>query len=143
MNEFFNLINAICVEDLGFPVNNFPSVQFVPTLKESVLEDILDPKYTAAEPKGFFPRVVYKNISVGRGMLGNRKYAAEIYYMGKLKYNSKYLNSTRKRLRKLQMGITKDELDRLFLGFYTNPQEFGNRPLSKFRYDLAVDEGVI
>lgn len=70
-------------------------------------------------------------------------YAAEIYYMGKLKYNSKYLNSTRKRLRKLQMGITKDELDRLFLGFYTNPQELGNRPLSKFRYDLAVDEGVI
>lgn len=60
MKEFVSCINAICVEDLGFPVNNFPSVQFVPTLKESVLEDILDPKYTAAEPKGFFPRVVYK-----------------------------------------------------------------------------------
>lgn len=70
-------------------------------------------------------------------------YAAEIYYMGKLKYNSKYLHSTRKRLKKLQMGISKDELDRLFLGFYTNPEDFGNRPLSKFRYDLAVDEGVI
>lgn len=70
-------------------------------------------------------------------------YAAEIYYLGKLKHNSKYLYNTRKRLRKLHMGITKDELDRLFLGFYTNPSEFGNRPLSKFRYDLAVDEGVI
>lgn len=70
-------------------------------------------------------------------------YAAEIYYMGKLKHNSNYLYSTRKRLRKLHIGITKDELERLFLGFYTNPSEFGNRPLAKFRYDLAVDEGVI
>lgn len=41
------------------------------------------------------------------------------------------------------MGITKDELERLFLGFYTNPSEFGNRHLSKFRYDLAVVEGVV
>ena len=74
---------------------------------------------------------------------GHTDYAAEIYYMGKLKHNFKYLNRTRKRLRKLNLGITKDELDRLFLGFYTKPSEFGNRPLSKFRYDLALDEGVI
>lgn len=60
MKEFVSCINAICVENLGFPVDIFPSVQFVPTLKERVLEDILDPEYTAAEPKGFFPRVVYK-----------------------------------------------------------------------------------
>ena len=70
-------------------------------------------------------------------------YAAEIYYMGKLKLNSKYLYNIRRRLKKLQMGITKDEVDRLLLGFYTNPRDFGNRPLSKFRYDLAVDEGLI
>ena len=60
MKDFFKLINAICVEDLGFSVNIFPSVQFVPELKERVLEDILDPEYTAAEPKGFFPRIIYK-----------------------------------------------------------------------------------
>ena len=70
-------------------------------------------------------------------------YAAEIYYIGKLKLNTKYLYNIRKRLTKLHIGITKDEIDRLLLGFYTNPQDFGNRPLSKFRYDLAVDEGVI
>ena len=70
-------------------------------------------------------------------------FAAEIYYMGKLKLNTKYLYNIRKRLKKLHMGITKDEVDRLILGFYTNPQDFGNRPLSKFRYDIAVDEGVI
>lgn len=60
MKEFFNLINAICVEDLGFSVDIFPSVRFVPELKERVLEDILDPEYTAAEPCGFLPRVIYK-----------------------------------------------------------------------------------
>jgi len=60
MNEFFNIINAICVENLGFPVNIFPAVQFDPGLKERVLEDILDPEYTAAEPKDFLPRVIYK-----------------------------------------------------------------------------------
>ena len=60
MREFFNLINAICVENLGFPVNIFPAAQFVPELKERVLEDILDPEYTAAEPKEFLPRVIYK-----------------------------------------------------------------------------------
>ena len=60
MKDFFNLINAICVEDLGFPIGIFPEVRFVPELKERVLEDILDPKYTAAEPKGFIPRVIFK-----------------------------------------------------------------------------------
>lgn len=60
MKEFVSCINAICVEDLGFPVDIFPAAQFIPELKERVLEDILEPEYTAAEPKGFFPRVIYK-----------------------------------------------------------------------------------
>ena len=60
MKEFVSCINVICVEDLGFSVGIFPTVQFVPELKERVLEDILDPEYTAAEPEGFFPRVIYK-----------------------------------------------------------------------------------
>ena len=60
MKEFVSCINAICVEDLGFSVDIFPEVQFVPELMERVLEDILDPEYTAAEPKGFIPRVIYK-----------------------------------------------------------------------------------
>ena len=60
MKEFVSCINAICVEELGFLVDIFPAAQIVPALKERVLEDILDPKYTAAEPEGFFPRVIYK-----------------------------------------------------------------------------------
>ena len=60
VKEFVSCINAICVEDLGLPVDIFPEVQFVPELKERVLEDILDPEYTAAEPKGFILHMIYK-----------------------------------------------------------------------------------
>ena len=60
MKEFFNLINAICVEDLGFAAGLFPTIQFLPSLKERVLDDIIDPKFTSAEPKGLMPRMIYK-----------------------------------------------------------------------------------
>lgn len=60
LKDFFNLINAICVEDLGFVADIFPSVHFLPNLKERVLDDILEPKFTSAEPKGFMPRIFYK-----------------------------------------------------------------------------------
>ena len=60
MMDFYNTINAICVEDLGFPIHIFPAVQFVPELKEHVLNDILYPKYSASEPSGLIPRLVYK-----------------------------------------------------------------------------------
>ena len=60
MKEFVSCINAICVEDLGFPIDIFPEVQFVPELKERVLKDILDPEYTAAEPSRFLSRMIYK-----------------------------------------------------------------------------------
>lgn len=60
MKDFFNCINAICVEDLGFSPTLFPSVQFLPSMKDRVLNDILEPEYTAAEPKGLFKRLVFK-----------------------------------------------------------------------------------
>ena len=60
MKDFFNCINAICVEDLGFPVEIFKAVQFVPGLKEKVLNDILFPKFTAEEPRGLIKRLAYK-----------------------------------------------------------------------------------
>ena len=60
MSEFFNCIDAICVEDLGFSPSIFPAVQFLPSMKEKVLNDILEPEYTAAEPKELFKRLVYK-----------------------------------------------------------------------------------
>lgn len=60
MRDFFNLINAICVDDLGFGADIFPIVHFLLELKERVLEDILDPAYGAKEPSSFVPRIIYK-----------------------------------------------------------------------------------
>lgn len=60
MREFFNLIIAISVEDLGFPADIFPLIQYLPSNKEKVLDDILEPAYTAAEPKKLLPRLIYK-----------------------------------------------------------------------------------
>lgn len=45
MTDFYNCLNAICVEDLGFESQIFHDVQFNPDLKEKVLTDILSPVY--------------------------------------------------------------------------------------------------
>ena len=60
MMDFYNSINAICVENLGFPVSIFPQVQFEPNLKERVLQDILAPEYTNDMPSNIFRRVTFK-----------------------------------------------------------------------------------
>jgi len=60
MHQMFNIINAICVGDLGFDVAYFPTVQFEPKLKDRVLNEILAPKYSASVPKDIFSRVVFK-----------------------------------------------------------------------------------
>ena len=59
MLQMFNIINAICVDDLGFDVASFPTAQSDPSLKDKVLNDILAPKY-GPEPKGLFSRIVFK-----------------------------------------------------------------------------------
>lgn len=62
MSAFFGIVNAICVEDLGFNPNIFPSVQFNSLLKERVLQDTLFPKYNwiDAHRLSFFPRLLFK-----------------------------------------------------------------------------------
>ena len=60
MMDFYNTINAICVDDLGFDAKNFSDVQFRLDLKDMVLNDILFPKYSASEPSSLIPRLVYK-----------------------------------------------------------------------------------
>lgn len=60
MKEFFNCINAICVEDLGFDTYLFNGVKFNPNLKDKVLADILEPKYPREEPKFLIPRMRFK-----------------------------------------------------------------------------------
>lgn len=60
MKEFYNCINAICVEELGFNAYLFNGVQFNPALKDRVLEDILNPKFPREEPKNLITRLVFK-----------------------------------------------------------------------------------
>lgn len=60
MKDFFNTVNAICVEDLGFPTSSFPVMLYNPDLKKRVLNDILSPKYTLEEPSRLIPRLIYK-----------------------------------------------------------------------------------
>lgn len=60
MKEFYNSINAICVEDLGFDSSIFPYVQFDPKLKEKVLNDILSPEFSRESPKMLIPRLIHK-----------------------------------------------------------------------------------
>ena len=60
MRDFFNSINGICVEDLGFDATIFPEVRYLPELKEKVLADVLHPAYVATEPKNLIPRLIYK-----------------------------------------------------------------------------------
>ena len=45
MTAFFNIINAICVEDLGFQASIFPSVQYNPFMKDLVLKEIFQPEF--------------------------------------------------------------------------------------------------
>ena len=60
MLEFFNILNAICVDNLGFRTSIFPSVQFNPELKEKVLDDIIEPEFARDEPKALLMRYYYK-----------------------------------------------------------------------------------
>lgn len=60
MMDLYNVLNAICVGNLGFDVKMFPKVQFVPELKEKVLDEILKPQYGSELPQGFLNRVVFK-----------------------------------------------------------------------------------
>ncbi len=62
MSAFFNIINAICVHDLGFDASVFPSIQCDPELKEKVLNDTLCPEYDwrDAHQRNLIKRILFK-----------------------------------------------------------------------------------
>ena len=60
MYQMFNIINAICVEDLGFDEGLFPKVLVDPSLKDRVLKEILTPQHNASLPKNIFRRLLFK-----------------------------------------------------------------------------------
>lgn len=60
MRDFYIIINAICVEDLGFNASAFHYVQFNPVIKDRVLRDIMKPEFGQEKPKNLFVRMVWK-----------------------------------------------------------------------------------
>lgn len=62
MSAFLNIINDICVDNLGFASSIFPCVQFSPDMKERVLKDTLYPEFdwTEAHKRSLIPRLVFK-----------------------------------------------------------------------------------
>ena len=66
------------------------------------------------------------------------------YVLGNIKLdlwheNGIYLKFTKDMLKKHHIKLTNDDVRRILHGFYTNPNDFSKRSLSKFRMDLAKD----
>ena len=60
LTDFFNYINAICIQDLGFDAALFPAAQVDLALKDRVLADILQPEFSEASPASLLPRLRFK-----------------------------------------------------------------------------------
>lgn len=60
LRDFYGIINAICVEDLGFDASIFSGVQFDPVMKERVLLDTLQPEFTEQEPARRLTRFFFR-----------------------------------------------------------------------------------
>lgn len=60
MNDFFNCVSTICIDELGFEAKLFGHLQVVPHLKDRMLQDTLSPEFTEEEPDGVFKRVAFK-----------------------------------------------------------------------------------
>ena len=64
MKNFFDCINAICVNDLGFANTNYTNGSLrsksLENLKERILKDILSPEFDGVQPQGLIHRVPFK-----------------------------------------------------------------------------------
>lgn len=60
MMPMYQIINAICVEDLGFDAILFTNAQCDSEMKERALLEILSPEFSSSLPKGMAHRIVYK-----------------------------------------------------------------------------------
>ncbi len=60
MMPLYDILNAICVEELGFSSQLFPRIQFSPYLKDRVKNEILEPETSGKTPSLLLPRVVFK-----------------------------------------------------------------------------------
>ena len=57
--RFFQQINAICVDYLGFYESSFPKIEREASLEERIINDILSPEFGEEKPKGNTLQVVF------------------------------------------------------------------------------------
>ncbi len=60
MTEFFDIVNAICVQDLGFDASDYPYVSINVESKYRVLSDMIFPEFSQVEPEGQCAKLFYK-----------------------------------------------------------------------------------
>ena len=60
MTPLFWIINAICVDNLGFDAALFPKGEVDTKMKERVLNEILFPEFHEKQPNDVIPRVLFK-----------------------------------------------------------------------------------
>ena len=60
MTPIYQIINAICVEDLGFDSELFPEIKYYPFVKQRVLNEIINPEFGFGLPNGVVKRVIFK-----------------------------------------------------------------------------------
>lgn len=60
MTSFFHCLNAICVQDLGFDLSLFPTIQVDTEMKDRVLNDVFSPEFNEEAPRFFLKRIYYK-----------------------------------------------------------------------------------
>lgn len=57
--RFFQQINAVCVDYLGFSETSFPKIEREPALEKRILGDILSPEFCEVKPAGNTFRVIW------------------------------------------------------------------------------------
>lgn len=60
MKEMYGILNAICVEELGFCASIFSFVQFNPLTKEKVLKDIMQTRLSDEKSSCIFKRLFFR-----------------------------------------------------------------------------------
>lgn len=60
MRNFYNVLNTICVEDLGFSTEIFPSFQYQSETRVRVIRDIFSLELCKSEPKDTLSRLIFK-----------------------------------------------------------------------------------
>lgn len=60
MKQMFNIINAICIGQLGFDVNSFPQIQFKPKIKDRIVKDMFSPEFSEEIPQSFLRRFSWR-----------------------------------------------------------------------------------